>query len=305
MVDASSTGCKIMQRIAYCLLVHKNPKQVSRLLHRIYSPSDYFYVHAFTTQDSPPRGSWPQVVAEFGSNVTLRSKYGSSRGSFSLVEATLEAMDYLSHYQYDYFVNLSGQCYPLRSTEDIRRKLGSTNAAYLEYFKLDRWDGGPERVRYIWLRIGDRFVHIPRLSRTLPYELEPYGGSQWMCLPKIFVDYVLDSVRTRPRIARFYRYSRIPEEMFFQTIIMNSDLGKDVVNDNLRYICWGREGDAHPAILRRGDIESIIASGKLFARKFDTSVDESVLDMIDRKIERVQQGSERSSALEDRYRAVS
>jgi hypothetical protein len=36
-----------MTKIAYSLLVHKNPKQVSRLITNIYSPSDFFHVNIF------------------------------------------------------------------------------------------------------------------------------------------------------------------------------------------------------------------------------------------------------------------
>ena len=63
----------------------------------------------------------------------------------------------------------------------------------------------------------------------------------------------------------------IPDELFFQTLIMNSTLRDSVVNDNLRYLDWSRE--PAPAVLGVGDVDRMLGSDKLFARKFDETVD--------------------------------
>jgi hypothetical protein len=71
----------------------------------------------------------------------------------------------------------------------------------------------------------------------------------------------------------------IPDELFFQTIVLHSPFADTVVNDNLRYIDWSRR--PAPAILHAQDFPSLIGSGKLFARKFDANVDARILDMLD------------------------
>jgi hypothetical protein len=60
---------------------------------------------------------------------------------------------------------------------------------------------------------------------------------------------------------------------------MNSALRDTVVDDNLRYVDWFKEPG--PAVLTVDDLDSMLASGKLFARKFDTTVDAAVLDRLD------------------------
>jgi hypothetical protein len=62
---------------------------------------------------------------------------------------------------------------------------------------------------------------------------------------------------------------------------MNSPLRDTVFNDNLRYIAWTTKGSSHPALLTIEDKDSLLASSKLFARKFDTELDEQILDIID------------------------
>jgi len=91
-------------------------------------------------------------------------------------------------------------------------------------------------------------------------------------------------VATNRSFVRFFRHVLIPDELFFQTIVMNSRFRDDVVNDTLHYVDW--DADPGPAILTVADVDRIETSGKLFARKFDVAVDSEVLDLLDEHIER-------------------
>jgi hypothetical protein len=53
-----------------------------------------------------------------------------------------------------------------------------------------------------------------------------------------------------------------------------------MVNNDLRYIDWSM-GGVSPKTLSIDDAEAILASGKLFARKFDLSKGPELLDLID------------------------
>jgi hypothetical protein len=53
----------------------------------------------------------------------------------------------------------------------------------------------------------------------------------------------------------------------------------------LRYRDWGDDVNAlHPRNLEKKDFEKIRESDKLFARKFDMTIDPDILDMIDAMI---------------------
>jgi hypothetical protein len=90
-------------------------------------------------------------------------------------------------------------------------------------------------------------------------------------------------VTEKPELVRFFRHVYIPDELMFQTILMNSALRDAIVDDNLRYVEWGRE--PAPAILTRADLPEMLQSGALFARKFDETVDRVVLDELDAHID--------------------
>ena len=116
------------------------------------------------------------------------------------------------------------------------------------------------------------------IPRTFLRDVTPYTGEAWVTLSKRFCEYVV----TDPSVARFrqfYRYALVPEEMFFQTVIMHSPFAATLVPDFRRYIPK-YPGKSSPRILRVEDYDAMLASGYMFARKFDSEVDAQVIDML-------------------------
>ena len=148
--------------------------------------------------------------------------------------------------------------------------------------------GGLERIEdWHAITYGRRHLALP-LRRKLPHGLAPFGGGAYWCFARPLVDYVQGFVAANPDYVRFFRHVLIPDEIFFQTLIMNSSLRETVVDDNLRYVDWSRE--PAPAILEVSDLDRMLASGKLFARKFDETVDRDVLDRLDAAIDDGERG---------------
>jgi len=82
---------------------------------------------------------------------------------------------------------------------------------------------------------------------------------------------------------KFFNHVQFPDEFFFQTLVMNSEYSDTIINDNLRYIDFS-DRKAHPGLLTTRDLNKLLTTEKLFARKFDTDIDSGVLDYIDGKI---------------------
>ena len=108
-------------RIAYCLTVHTRPEQTGRLLDRIGDAGDHYYVDVF---NKGLEEKWRQALDRPSLDIETVFKYANGWGSFKLVQATLDAMEHFREMPYDYFINLSGQCYPLRTVEHIKQRLG-------------------------------------------------------------------------------------------------------------------------------------------------------------------------------------
>jgi len=277
------------------------------MVRSIFSPEDYFHIIVFGGKSS--KEIWQREFEELDSsgNIFLDFGYDKCWGTFKIVSATLDSMKRFARFDYDYFINLSGHCYPLKSTSEIKQFLRDKNSAYVEWFKLPIAfmgpTGGLHRIKFSyykhpvfefraralnWLSGYEkfenrRFLRLPKFQTHLPYELSPYIGSQWFCITKKHVNYILEYVRNKPKLIGFFKRSFAPDELFFQTVLLNSTLRETVVKNNLRYIYWGKKrGPFSPLVLTMEDADELLNSPALFARKFDIEEDERILDLIDR-----------------------
>jgi hypothetical protein len=92
---------------------------------------------------------------------------------------------------------------------------------------------------------------------------------------------VLRFVREHRRFVRYFRTVDVPDEVFFQTILLNSPLRDEIVDDDLRHVVWEEHG---VALLGPERLDELAASPQLFARKFDVERDPGVLDLIDDRL---------------------
>jgi hypothetical protein len=201
---------------------------------------------------------------------------------------------------------LTGQDYPIKSNEHIQKVLRNSDGnSFLEYFTLpsEHWEnenGGMDRINY-WhfnwhgmeYAIREKYRFMPSLLAPLisgpakillfrrkpPPDFKIFGGSAYWCLSRDCIEYISMFVKQNNDFVKFFKHVLLPEEIFFQTVLLNSPLKSKIINDNLRYIIW--PSSRHPPILRKENLKEFINSNKLFARKFDETIDLDVLDMID------------------------
>lgn len=64
---------------------------------------------------------------------------------------------------------------------------------------------------------------------------------------------------------------------------MNSKSKKNLIN-NLFYIDWENRNSTHPRVFVKSDFERLVESSKLFARKFDSTKDADILDLLDQEV---------------------
>ncbi len=277
-----------MTRIAYVISAYRLPAQLVRLVRRLAAPGVTFAVHV---DRKTRRSVVDEMVAGTGAlDVTFLPRHVSHWGGFGHVRTSLKGIDHLyrTGVEFDYAVLLTGQDYPLRSAASIAERLGgSGGSSFMNWWALPYapWGerGGLERFEdWHWVTYDRKHIALP-LRRRLPHGFAPFGGGAYWCFARPLVDYVQRFVTTSRDYVRFFEHVLIPDELFFQTLIMNSPLRDSVVNDNLRYLDWSRE--PAPAVLGVGDVDRMLGSDKLFARKFDETVDPDVLDRLDEVID--------------------
>lgn len=107
-----------------------------------------------------------------------------------------------------------------------------------------------------------------------------YGGSQWWSITREAVAYIFNYLEANPSYITFYYNTFVPDESFFQTILLNSDFfRKKIINNNLRYIDWVN-GPTYPRILAKEDLKKIIESDCIFARKIEQTEELVLIEIL-------------------------
>lgn len=109
-------------------------------------------------------------------------------------------------------------------------------------------------------------LHINRVD----YDL--YKGSSWFSITHSAVEEILSNKKA---IIKRYRYSANSDEIWLQTFLKNSSFD-NIEESNMRYIKWV-QGNPSPETLTIADYDDLIASDRLFARKFDWNTDREII----------------------------
>lgn len=270
--------------IAYLLLVHRFPQQFKRLFRAIHDPDNHYVVHVDANAGPALQAEIRDFLKPYPNAAMLESRK-ALWGGYSLVDAELRGMEKLLEMNADWevFINLSGQDFPLMTQKSIKAFLAGHRGQ--EFIKvLDQALVRPDtmdRVRKYVVELGGRVVATP-MTRRFPAGAKPYIGNQWMMVSRAFCAFVCRDPAAE-RFKAFYRNTFIADEGFFQTVMMNGAPHGPIVNDDKRMIDWIPDGDIklRPRTFTAEDAAALIASGDLFARKFDAEVDSKVLDILE------------------------
>ena len=116
--------------LAYSILMYKDVEQVERLLRAIYRPQNSYCIHIDAKTKPAIRNSMRNIAKCFP-NVFITSRSVDVRwGQFSVLEPELICMKELwQHKKWKYFINLTGQEFPLKTNYELVQILTAYNGA--------------------------------------------------------------------------------------------------------------------------------------------------------------------------------
>ena len=99
-----------------------------------------------------------------------------------------------------------------------------------------------------------------------------------MVLSYSHIEWILEFCKTKEgkKFLHHFKMTSCSDEIFFQTMLLNHK-EREIENNCLWYI-ERDDGAYSPNILKISDLQNIKKSDKLFARKFDISVDEKIVE---------------------------
>lgn len=270
--------------IAYLILVHRLPDQFKRLFTAIYEPTNFYLIH-IDKKASLEIGEEVTTFLEKYPNVHILKSENVIWGGYSMVQAELDGMNYLLNMnaKWDYFINLSGQDYPLKSQRIIKDFLSKNNGkSYIKF--ADQEKVRPETMNRIenYFEESEDNISDKTHKREFMKDVIPYIGGQWMILTRNCCEFICNSTEVK-KFEDYYLNTLIADESFFQTVLMNTSFNGILVDDDKRAIIWIPDGDIklRPKTFTETDLDFLQKGDHLFARKFDDNVDDKIINSIE------------------------
>lgn len=287
---------------AYLIMTHADEYLLKVLISMLDDKRNDIYIHA----DS----KWVNFAQEEFSTqhaglYILSHRLDGRWGDISLMHIEYEL--YRTAYArggYDYYHLLSGSDLPIKSQDYIHsffaKQKGKPFISYWNYgssaadayYKVSRyafgmsWETSP--------LLSNRYLNITvakmrRIVSSILFKLlgEREGskkflkGANWSSLPPECVELLLAREK---QMKKRLRWTRNGEEIFSQTILWQDYFAPKSIPmsdcwDDLRLVNW-QNSPYSPDIFKMKDFPEIQKSRKLFARKFSSTVDRSIIDLI-------------------------
>lgn len=116
--------------LAYSILMYTDPGQAERLLRAIYRPQNYYCIHVDKKSEPDVHGAMRAVANCFDNVFIASAKINVTWGHISTVRAETTCMqDLIKYTSWKYFINLTGQEFPLRTNGELVKILKQYNGA--------------------------------------------------------------------------------------------------------------------------------------------------------------------------------
>lgn len=286
-------------KIAFLITAYNNVEQLIRLVNLLGCRNGYenIFIHIDLKSDI----DLIYVKSKTYPNLTIIKKFKVYWGGFNQLQSIISLIDLASKTKkYDSVVLLSGQDLPIKPYEHI--KLYLKNNIYSSFISSSKipfagWNykQGLGRIQWFWFLDHVHIRGTNRLHKISHYifekinfirpsskEIDFYGGSDWWILPGEVANFCLSEFNKNKNLRTCFKYSFIPTEMFFQTVISNSIFQNSITNNNMRYITWQKANTGHPDVLTISDKELMLKSECLFARKFDINKELEIFNFFEK-----------------------
>jgi Core-2/I-Branching enzyme len=270
--------------IAYFVMVHQLPEQFERLMDAIYDPHDLFLVHVDLKSRlgirRERRGVYRHVrhVCADKPNVHLMRSRFTNWGGWSLSKILLDAISIALRKRNDWthFVNLSGQCFPLHSMNEIKSEIvAAGDVVHVEMLPIaelpdDDWHHAALPMTETPVRA---IIRKGRQPPPTQFKMN-YKGSQWVVLPRSFCNWLTKSDMTRT-VAAYLRHRLLSDELIMQALVENGPFKHQLAAHYGREIVW-----PGPQVLTSADQDRLATTCAWFGRKFDPRVDKKIIDWL-------------------------
>ena len=312
---------------AILVMCHKDFDQVKRLINRCISNETRIIVH-IDKKSNITNGEIEEMASSHGVYLT-DERLNGFLDDRSLVDITMLMIDKAhkiekqENIHFQYYCLLSGQDYLTKHIDDINDRLSQAypkpiidcSAYQKNLWIYNKFTRNPftqsinkwirfkfKKHNIIWMGFKGVEIFIRKLCQSLSItdyhyfkrkRIDLFGGSAWWILPDIAIDYISKEYNAGKRHWKRLLSSVTPEEVFFQTLVMQSPLAnlvdvnpKGTTTQNCKTWAYFFDEDKppinHPYIFTVKEFDKLVNKDCWFARKFDMSVDSEIFDLLDK-----------------------
>lgn len=300
-------------KTAFLILTHKDFNHLKRLVEYLNHPSIDIFIHVDKKSLSPEFSGKLKELSSSKVNIIPSQKVYWS--SLSQTEARIRLMKAaLSSSDFDHFVMLSGQCYPIKPLPSFLKFLSNNKGvSFMEHFPLPYnelgLNKGLDRINcYSYTMFGKRVTyfskdmkttfntkgrvfnsllglyHIFKKKRRHPTNVKPYYGNDWWIASNSAVKFMLEFIEENPNYHIYHKHTKHTCEVYFPSILAGTNYQGKIINTSHHYMHWSEKNTANPIVLEDNEFDNIANSKAFFARKFETQKSGSLLNLIDEKL---------------------
>lgn len=278
-------------RHAYLILCHNQFRILCRLLTALDDERNDIYIHVDKKTKDVPFAQLENSICK--ARLIFIERLSVNWGGYSMVKAELLLLQEAAKSPHSYYHLISGVDYPLK-TQDYIHSFFRENQGK-QFISIDHCEERSveytDRIRYyyplqdkigrnrgkriaVYERLQNSLLAIEKrlnIDRTKSCPIEIYKGSNWFSITHDFALYLL---RQRELVDQYFSRGLCADEIFLQSIAYASPYRDSIADNDLRLIDWHR---GSPYTFTISDYEQLIASDRLFARKFDEKIDVDIV----------------------------
>lgn len=278
---------------AYLIIAHKLTYVLETLIHLIDDSRNDIYIHV----DKKCRNFDFDYLKTKNAKLYYTSRINVYWGGDTIIHAELILLNESTRKRrYAYYHLMSDSCLPIKSQDYIHDFFKINNyIQYVGFFNTSERQNYQVRYKYYYPFQNNIFnkTRIYKLSLKIfiaiqkmlninrNEDVKGWKGDQWFSITDDFARYIIMNEKW---INKTFKHSYLCDEIFIQTILLNSKDNKYKFSDNgcLRYIDWERGA---PYIFKSQDYDAIMNSPCIFARKFNEEKDTEIINKIKYKLQ--------------------
>lgn len=283
---------------AYLIMAHEQFPILFKLLHDLDDERNDIFLHIDVKSRKAPLEEIKQSVTK--ANLYLVERMKVNWGGYTQIKCELHLLENaVKKGPYLYYHFLCGTEFPLKNQDDIHDFFDSHQG--MEYIEYDMYNEFIKRVKYYHFfnecgrpspRNGIRFLEntfrqwmLKLQERKGTDRIEQYGmtfmkGNANWSITEDLAKFVLGK---KEEIQKIYAHSYCADEVYLHTIVYNSPFFEKVYRDsdgntsNMRKQQWAKNANN---CYRMSDLDGLLESQVLFARKFSGEEGEKVVEQI-------------------------